>query len=760
MVLTGDNRAWVKDAQGNEQPMTNITVRATEYTTPESMPAKLPPTSAFTYCAELSVDNAQSARFDKPIVVYVNNFLGFNVGEIVPVGYYDQDRAVWVPQDNGVVVRLLDTNGDGIVDAYTDGINQYPAPGLTDPNQYRPGSTYWRVEHTHFSVWDYNLAWGFPIDAILPNPPGEPVDDSPPSPPPPDNNMCFNSYMENRSRIFHEDISIPGTDMTLHYASSRVKGYKSVVTIPASGSSVPASLKNIIVKMEIAGRTFETTLPPQPYQKVEFIWDGLDYLGRQYGSAVAYIQIGFVYQAVYWGSVNLVRSFGITGNVVSEITAREEAIAWKNTTITVTRGEVETIAEGWSVSSHHHMNPADPSILFKGDGTIIKNNTRPIFTIAGTGWPYGGDGGPATQAGINKPQGIVVDNIGNIFIADTWNYRVRKIDTNGIITTVAGNGNNSFSGDGGPATQASIGPPYGVAVDDPGNIYIADTWNYRVRKIDTNGIITTVAGNGNNSFSGDGGPAAQAGLGWPSSVAVDTIGNVFIPDNWRVRKVDTSGTISTIAGNGQGGSSGDGGLAIQANLNYPQVVAVDNKGNVFIVEFLQIRKVDASGIITTIAGNGGWSGSGDGNPATQESIIPNGITLDNVGNLYIADTGNRKIRKVDTSGIIMTIAGTGDGGLYYDPSDEGVPATEASLYFPQGVALDSLGNIYIADSNASRIRKVPLPEGIKPYTISGDIIFSDVNGQGYIMDSTGLHKSTIDLATGKTLLTFGYDSAR
>ncbi len=134
MVFTGDNRAWVKDAQGIEQPLTNITVRATEYPTPESMPAKLPPTSAFTYCAELAVDGAKSVRFEKPVVVYVDNFLGFNVGEIVPVGYYDRDRAVWVPQNNGQVVRLLDTNGDGIVDAYTDGQNQYPAPGLTDPH--------------------------------------------------------------------------------------------------------------------------------------------------------------------------------------------------------------------------------------------------------------------------------------------------------------------------------------------------------------------------------------------------------------------------------------------------------------------------------------------------------------------------------------------------------------------------------------------------------------------------------------------------
>ena len=170
MVFSGDNRAFVTDAQGNEQVVPQITVRATEFTTPESMPAKLPPTSAFTYCAELSVDGAKNVRFEKPVVVWVDNFLGFDVGEVVPVGFYDRDRAVWVPSDNGVVVRLLDTNGDGIVDAYTDGPNQYPAEGLTDPVRYVPGSTFWRVELSHFTPWDCNWPAGPPPDAIAPNP--------------------------------------------------------------------------------------------------------------------------------------------------------------------------------------------------------------------------------------------------------------------------------------------------------------------------------------------------------------------------------------------------------------------------------------------------------------------------------------------------------------------------------------------------------------------------------------------------------------
>ena len=175
MVFSGDNRAFIADAQGNEQAVPQITVRATEFTTPESMPAKLPPTSAFTYCAELSVDGAKNVRFEKPVVVWVDNFLGFDVGEVVPVGFYDRDRAVWVPSDNGVVVRLLDTNGDGIVDTYTDGPNQYPAEGLTDPVRYVPGSTFWRVELSHFTPWDCNWPAGPPPDATAPNPVSPPI---------------------------------------------------------------------------------------------------------------------------------------------------------------------------------------------------------------------------------------------------------------------------------------------------------------------------------------------------------------------------------------------------------------------------------------------------------------------------------------------------------------------------------------------------------------------------------------------------------
>ncbi len=729
MVLTGDNRAWVKDVQGNEQAVTNITVRATEYPTPESMPAKLPPTSAFTYCAELSVDGAKSVRFEKPVVVYVDNFLGFNVGEIVPVGYYDRDRAVWVPSNNGVVVQLLDTNGDGVVDAYTDGQNQFAAPGLTDPNQYRPGTIYWRVEHDHFTSWDYNWPFGFPMDAIPPNNPNKPITDTPC---PNDDKSCINSYVENRNRIFHEDISIPGTDMTLHYASNRTRGYKSVITIPVSGPTVPASLKNIVVKMEVAGRTFETILPPGPNQQVEYVWDGLDYLGRQVsGSIIANIGIGFIYRGVYFAAQSAFRqSFGQAGGFVIGIRSRQEVISWNYQTITIPRGGTGVLAEGWTLSSHHFMNPVDPTVLHKGNGTTIQKKVAIISSISGDGMMF------------SCMERVLVDSAGNSYMSDRCNHRILKLDRIGNIIKII-----------------NLYAPSDMAEDSTGNLYVVIGSN-QIVKVDQSGNITTFAGNGQSGYGGDSGPATQASLNHPSGLVIDNAGNVYIADseNYRVRKVDPNGIISTIAGNGQRDYSGDQGPATEASIGLLHSVAVDHSGNIYLNDndHHRIRKVAVTGIITTLAGNGQASYSGDGGPAVQATLFyPVGVSTDKEGNVYIADGSNYRVRKVDSNGIITTIAGNGQDWT----SGDGGPATQAGLGSPLDVAVDYSGNLYIAVLYGFGIRKVALPEGYDPTSITSDITFSEETGQGYVMDSTGLHKSTIDLATGKTLLTFGYDSS-
>ncbi len=340
--------------------------------------------------------------------------------------------------------------------------------------------------------------------------------------------------------------------------------------------------------------------------------------------------------------------------------------------------------------------------------TIVLNNL--ITTVAGNGVQgYSGDGGAATNASLSYPSGVAVDASGNLFIADYYNNRIRKVDDTGLITTVAGNGTAAYSGDGGAATNASLSYPSDLALDADGNLFIADSQNSLIRKVDTNGIITTVAGNGTAAYSGDGGAATNASLSYPSGVAVDADGNLFIADrdNHCIRQVDTNGLITTVAGNGAQGYSGDGGAATNASLSYPSAVALDASGNLLIADTgnQRIRQVDTNGLITTVAGNGTQGYSGDGGAATNASLNqPNSVLGDAFGNRFIADAANGRIREVDAAGFITTVAGNGTSGY----SGDGGAATNASLYYPTDVAADASGNLFIADLENYRIRRVAL----------------------------------------------------
>ena len=351
-----------------------------------------------------------------------------------------------------------------------------------------------------------------------------------------------------------------------------------------------------------------------------------------------------------------------------------------------------------------------------------------ITTVAGNGaWGYSGDGGPATAASVLYPEGVAVDAAGNLYIADTWKNRIRRVTPAGTITTVAGKGQSGYSGDGGPATAASLNAPYGVAVDATGNLYIADNYNHRIRKVTAGGTITTVAGYGSGGFSGDGGPATAAMLGNPRGVAVDAAGNLYVADsgNYRVRKVAAAGVITTVAGNGQRGYSGDGGPATSASLYDPSGLAVDAAGNLYISDGNRIRAVNVAGTITALAGNGGYRYGGDGGPAIAASLYePSCVAVDAAGNLYIADSINPRIRKVAPAGTIATVAGNGQYGY----SGDGGPATAASLWTPKGVAVDAAGNLYIADSYNHRIRRVTPAGTITTVAGKGTVGYSGDGG--------------------------------
>jgi hypothetical protein len=377
------------------------------------------------------------------------------------------------------------------------------------------------------------------------------------------------------------------------------------------------------------------------------------------------------------------------------------------------------------------------AILFAGDAFA---QTNVISTVAGNGSAgFSGDGGQATSAQLNAPFGVAVDSAGNFYIAEWSNHRVRKVDTSGVITTFAGIGIAGYGGDGGPATQAALNSPEGVAVDSAGNVYIADSFNNRIRKVDTSGTITTIAGNGQARYTGEG-VATDVGLNDPSGVAVDNSGNVYIADNsaHRIRKV-SGGTISTIAGTGVGGYSGDGGPAVAAQVYNPTHLTVDGSGNIYIADYSnnRVRKVNTAGIITTVAGTatfnnqGGYSG--DGGPATSAQFNkPAGVAIDSSGNLYIADADNKRVRRVDAgTGIVTTLAGGGKNG-------DGCNSETAALGFPIDVALTpSKNQVYIVDYADNRIRMIMTAKNGSVPAISSISPSSGVSGRNYQVTLSG-----------------------
>jgi len=379
-------------------------------------------------------------------------------------------------------------------------------------------------------------------------------------------------------------------------------------------------------------------------------------------------------------------------------------------------GLVAGISTGIDTISYTVSNTWCASNVIKTVSILGSTSSDFIYTIAGTGIAgYGGDGGPATAAQFSYPTGVVVDRTGNYYVVDHSNNVIRKVSTSGIISTIAGNGIVGFSGDGGQATAAELNGPVGIAIDSSGNLYVADTYNERVRKISTSGIISTVIGNGVAGYSGDGGPATLAKIYEPSwGIAIDGGGNIYLSDGYYgvIRKVSTLGIVSTIAGNGIVGFSGDGGQATNAELWYPCGIAVDQTGNIFIADNnnSRIRKVNSMGIITTISGNGTYGFSGDGSQATNAQLYdPRSIALDTNGNIYFTDEGNYRIRKISASGIISTFAGNGILGY----TGDGGPATAAKLYGGIGgcgIAVDINDNLYFAEQWDGIIRKVELPK--------------------------------------------------
>ena len=801
LLIPQGTQAQVYNPDNTMSTVTSLNLRLTEYTAgangQSSMPAPLPPSSAFTYAFEMRAEEAAIKRdgkdvvFDRPVPFYIDNFLNFPVGTAVPVGYYDQDKGVWVPSDNGKVIKILavtngtvdlDTDGDGVADDETKltllGINADEKARLA--GLYPAGKSLWRVQVKHLSTWDCNWPYKMPDDAEAPKNPEPTVDETEDDP-----ECKGGSIIECQNQILRESLPITGTGMTLNYASNRVEGRKArnTMVIQLTGDKVPGSLTRVDLEVDIAGRHFEKSFPDQPNQRHPFVWDGLDAFGRKVnGGTVAKIRIGYVYHPVYATPAQMQAAFALFSGVPLEGSrARNEIRIWQEFTTQLGRLSVQTQSiGGWALSHHHNYDPIDKS-LYLGTGehrSAKAGSINIISTVAGKGKfeVISGDGGPATAAGLHFAHGVALDRDGNLYIAENFN-RVRRVDRKGVITTVAGDPvRGGIEQDKGDADRTHVETPMAVALGPDGSLYIADG-SSRIRRIDwtkdrtKKDQITTVAGKrGGGDLSGDGGPAKDATLRRPSGLAFGPDGSLYIADtgNSVIRRVGLDGIINTVAGDRVSILKGDGGPATKASLSIPSGITVGPDGSLYIADTgnHRIRKVSPDGIITTVAGSnseGSVKGAfgGDGGLATAANLNqPRGVKYGSDGSLYIADYGNHCIRRVGPDGIITTVAGNGTPNP--DPSvvGDGGPATtktQGTLNDPTSVDRGPDSSLYIADQTNLRVRRVA---SMLPGFSVDDVAISSTDGmQLYRFDARGRHLQTLNAVTGAVLYLFGYDTA-
>lgn len=780
--------ATMKFADGTSKPISNLALRVTEFTVgengPKQMPGPLPPSSGYTYAAELSVDEAiaeqaSSVEFSSPLPYYVENFLNFPIGMTVPVGYYDKIAGNWKASQNGRVIKILSLNGGSgggggdlaVLDVTGNGsessAEDLAAMNITDAERaklntlYSAGQSVWRVELAHYTVWDCNWPFGPPPDAEPPLQPDPELDDLLHCA-----SMYSGSIIECENQALGEQISIAGTGMALRYSSARVPGRTAAkkIKIPVSGASFPTSVTKMVVKIIVAGQVHETEITPMADQSVDFEWDGKDAYGTPVlGTVDAQVDVGYRYKGFYYkpgssydgaAAFALFSGIAIDGNeTLKEVTLSQQR--------TISLGSIDFVKAGiggWSLTPHHVYDSHARKILL-GDGSERKGGSanQIIDTIAGNGIPgFSGDGGPAIQAQIHAPIGIAAAPDGTVYFADNWNSRIRKIDTQGIITTIAGNGTCAVNVEPVLATSTGACGVWEVKIDNNGALYFTSYIGHNVRRIDTNGFVQTIAGTGVTGFAGDGGPAINAQFNKLQAMAVGPDGALYLGDslNHRLRRIGPEGMITTIAGTGLAESSGNGGPAQLAAFNYIGGIEVGVNGELYVTDNVanNLRIITPDGIVNAFAGTGGQGSSGDGGLATLATFKDLwGITKLPVGDILI--TVNNKIRRIDLNGIISTFAGNGASGSLID----GVPPAAAQLAIPQKISVLPDESILFVDNSQAKIRRIrTVNPSFSPDQI---LVASEDASELYVFAPDGRHQQTIDTHTNTPRYTFEYGAA-
>jgi RHS repeat-associated protein len=755
---------------GTRQALTSLSVRATEYTVggngPKAMPAALPPTSGYTYAVELSADEviasgASDVHFSQPVYLYVENFLSFPTGMAVPSGYYDRARGLWVASEDGCIIKILGTsNGMADLDLNGDGASDDPASlaalGVTDAERqqlaalYLPDQSLWRIPVNHFTPYDYNWPFGPPPDAKSPGQEDPECDDETDS-----DCDSSGSIIECKNQVLGDTVSIVGTSFQLYYWSDRAIGRMGRYTmeIPLSGEVIPASLKRIDLEVSVAGRLFTESFPALPDQFKKFTWDGKDAYGRLLqGKQPATVRIGYVYDGVYDEPARVQASFALASGIpITASPARQEVTLWEEHSAVLGLFDAHALGNGgWSLDVHHVYDPVG-KMLYMGDGRQQQADAKyDIITyLAGRGYGgFSGDNGPADLAQLNRPTDVVAGPDGSLYIADYYNYRVRRVSPDGIITTFAGNGNYDTSlpsGENGPATEAQIAPS-SLATGPDGRLYILNWFPSCVYRIDGDGILRRVAGNPASAgcaywnICDEGQQAVNASLNQPRGIAVGTDGSLYIAEYNFIRRVGLDGIIRTI-------------VPRSKNI-YPSRLAAGQDGSLYITDRSQtfIYQLKPDGNILTVAGNGTAGFSGDGGRAVDAMVNPTSLTVGLDGTIYFGDGFDfvNRIRRIGVDGLINTLAGGGTENFF-----DGGPAAAAKLsaYAISGLSQGYDGNLYAVQGNwLLRITK-----GNKAGAF-GELAIPSGNGiEEYVFDLAGCHIRTVHALSKGLLREFQYN---
>lgn len=757
VAMKGDN-LLVGETEDGELVLTDTAViSATEYENPDQMPGELPSTSEFTYCVDLKVEGFKNVEFDEPVVLWTRNFLEFNVGDIVPTGYYDREDGKWKPMEDGIVVRLLDDDGDGLVDSLDrdddglpddldlDGDVSDEVIGIEFELDAEPQDTYWRVPVIHFSPIDMNWpASGPPPDAEPPPESPPEVDD--PDDDPDDEDPCKQggySEVDVRSRVLHESIPVPGTDMELHYSSSWVPGYQIPIDVSVSGASVPDSLESISVNYSIAGRAFSEELPPEPDQQIHYLWDGRDFMGNLVNQRMKLdVEVGYKYPASYYSSPAAAEeagaSFAAMGVEATNINAFRPVTLWRRYDYPVYHFRPEVAADAWSMGQGW-----TPSVVNYYDGTSQS-------VLMGTGRKVRGD-----------QFGVEVDAVGSGSLSTE--VRALGMDSDGVIYYLPG---------GNPAAEKKVmrmipgktpkeylsmdGRIGDLAVGPDDNLYVTmGSYLWKVPK--KTGVPFILAGLYLQFFN----CFAYYGNYCLLNVDVDVWGYVFLIS--RYPAAVGASAMAIVAPDGTV-------LANQVELGCASFdISVGAKGSIVAAcKNGPVKKVGRDGSVTDVPG---WA------PMCSEFYgytDPTGVEVLKDGSILVADEACNRVRKILPDGTVTVLAGTGKAG---NEGDGGAPLA-AELDGPTDVILGPDDVIYFADSGNKRVRKIQkvqsaidLSDGEYGVPLqSGEILvfgeklehlatrdmFSGVESRTMVYDDLG-RLVNVQMATGQQIL-FGHDA--